>query len=307
MNRQPINDPEIEARKAEIAETRERLVSEVQELRDRVSPENVAQVAKEKAKEMAQEATKAVTDGMKQAAHDTKDKVKGAAIRARDGAIDGAYGFGRTLRDNPVPAALTAAGIGYLVYRAVSESREGIGELESSAGRERGEREGAYGVPSYDERWGTNLPPWRRNGSGNDLARFGSDDEDEGKLDGLRDAGHRAKDRASELADRVIEGSRRGGRKARDETRAAFIKQPLIFGLGAFVAGLALAAMVPSTDREDELMGEHRDRFLREAKSRAQDAGAVAKEAARMAVEHVDRQLPSEDELVSKDDGPTFG
>lgn len=308
-------DPKIKAIQADIAQTRERLAGDLDELKDRVSPENMAQAAKEQVKDMAQDAKQAVKEGVMNAAHETKQKAIEIAGDVGSGVRRGFTGFGRSIRDNPVPAAIAAAGIGYIFYKAVMDRRDSFDERDTFTGQRYGEGYGygeAYGIPRYGEARGADVSARRRLGSGSDGVELGIGDRD--RSSGASEEGNGVMAGASHLADRAKEGgqkaaemARRGGRKAKRGAQAAFSSHPMIFGLGVFVAGLAMGAMLPSTDREDELMGEPRDRFLREAKSRAQEVGDVAKEAARKAVAHVDQQLPSGTDRKVQGNGPSPG
>ena len=306
-------DSKIEAIQAEIAETRERLAGDLDELKDRVSPENMAQAAKEQVMDMAQDAKQAMKDGVMNAAHETKQKAIEIAGDVGSGVRRGFTGFGRSIRDNPVPAAIAAAGIGYLFYKAVMDRRDSFDERDTFNGQRYGEGYGeAYGIPRYGEARGADVSARRRLGSGQDGVelRIGDRDHSSGASDegnGVMAGASHLAERAKESGQKAAEMARRGGRKAKRGAQAAFSSHPMIFGLGVFVAGLALGAMLPSTDREDELMGEQRDRFLREAKSRAQDVGDVAKEAARKAVAHVDQQLPSGTDRKVQGNGPSPG
>lgn len=307
-------DPKIKAIQADIAQTRERLAGDLDELKDRVSSENMAQAAKEQVMDMAQDAKQAMKDGVMNAAHETKQKAIQIAGDVGSGVRRGFTGFGRSIRDNPVPAVIAAAGIGYIFYKAVVEGRDSFGERDTFTGQRDGEGYGygeAHGIPRYGEARGTDVSARRRLGSGSDGVelRIGdrdrSDASDEGN--GVRAGASHLADRAKEGGQKAAEMARRGGREAKRGARNAFSSHPMIFGLGVFVAGLAIGAMLPSTDREDELMGEQRDRFLREAKSRAQDVGQVAKDAARKAVAHVDQQLPSGTDRKVQGNGPSPG
>lgn len=305
MNEEKMNeDPEVQARKAEIATTRARLAEEVEEIEDRVSPENVSAAAKEKAKDMAEHAKQVAKDKVRGAAAGAKDKAEDLAIQARDGARSmatdvragvrqGSFDLGTAIRDNPVPAALTALGIGYLVHQALTAERE----------YEYDYTDGHLDYASYGRALdGAPLGRQARMGAGSAI-----EGDDRGRMDrakeGLRDAKESAREGAADLADRARDRSRRaarkarrGGRKARRRTSSAFDSQQMLFGLGAFAAGLAIGAMIPSTDREDALMGERSDRLLGEARDRAETAGRVAadaaREGAREAKAHLEDELP---------------
>jgi ElaB/YqjD/DUF883 family membrane-anchored ribosome-binding protein len=71
---------------------------------------------------------------------------------------------------------------------------------------------------------------------------------------------------------------------ARDKTRVAndFLhEQPLTAAMIAFVAGAVVGAVIPSTGKENELLGEQRDRLVDRASSLAHERVERAKELVR--------------------------
>lgn len=115
--------------------------------------------------------------------------------------------------------------------------------------------------------------------------------------DNVRDSAHRAREAASrsmhragmkarELGTRTRYGARRAGYQARD----TFMDHPLVLGAVGVAIGALLGAVIPETDREDELMGEASERVRREAARRARETGEqarhVAEAAAGAAKEH---------------------
>jgi hypothetical protein len=96
--------------------------------------------------------------------------------------------------------------------------------------------------------------------------------------------------------------------------RRAYDRQPLIGGLVAFAAGAAIAAMLPRTDREDEMLGTYRDRAFDEAdriwreevsKLRAVAEAAVdeARDVVSEKVEGAKAGTPTGEEAVDKVEG----
>lgn len=104
----------------------------------------------------------------------------------------------------------------------------------------------------------------------------------------------RAKEAVGGTVENLKEGGRRGGEKvsqlageARHQAQRAghglwktFQDHPLTAGAAVLAAGVAAAALVPSTRAEDELMGEKRDELLEQAKD---VGGEFAQRGARVA------------------------
>ena len=90
-------------------------------------------------------------------------------------------------------------------------------------------------------------------------------------------------ERAGEVAQRTRTEAERlrmeaewRSRMAMNRTKQSFWntleENPLAIGAVVAIAGAAVGAAVPSTEYENKLMGETRDRLMDEAKTRAQDA-----------------------------------
>jgi Protein of unknown function (DUF3618) len=107
---------------------------------------------------------------------------------------------------------------------------------------------------------------------------------------GIARAGHDVSDGARQAQDYA----RRYGRRARRGFLDTLDEQPLVLGAIGLAVGAVLGSALPSTEREDRLMGDTRDRLKhraadlgREQMERAQAAAGAAYDAAR---EEADRQ-----------------
>lgn len=158
-----------------------------------------------------------------------------------------AVNLGRQVRDNPLPVLLMGAGLGWLMTASrnghagagpdVDAMTEGAGRLGSRAAETAGSVSGAASAAAGGARRAS--------------ARAGAFAHDAG--DRLGQVGHRARDSWSYLAQ----------------------EQPLVLGAIGIAVGAALAAAIPPTRAEDELMGETADTLKDEAReevSRAKEA-----------------------------------
>ncbi|HEX2018714.1 MAG TPA: DUF3618 domain-containing protein [Aurantimonas sp.] len=96
--------------------------------------------------------------------------------------------------------------------------------------------------------------------------------------DAMRRASHDATDAASHVGSAAWESARhageyayRSGRRARRTLLDAMQDEPLVFGALALAIGAAVGAALPPTRREDELMGDARDRVRDQAYSYGRD------------------------------------
>jgi hypothetical protein len=95
--------------------------------------------------------------------------------------------------------------------------------------------------------------------------------------------GHQAKDRASELGHQAT----RQARRAKLGFWQTMEENPLMVGAAVLALGVIAGLAVPSTDKEDELMGETRDRLFDDVKEAGQQALDKGKHVAEAVVDKV--------------------
>lgn len=147
----------------------------------------------------------------------------------RDHGGDLAHTVGDTVRRNPVPIALAAAGIGWLIVSA-TRSREPIDVTPEAAHADE---------PPYDEAYGDESP--------------------------YADAGLRRAGFQSRLT-RARAKTRRVTRRAQFRAISAVEERPMLFGGLAVALGALLGAVIPSTQYEDKVVGQVRDRAVERAR-----------------------------------------
>ena len=249
---------EVAATRAEIERTRADMSETVDAIQERLSPENL----KEQAKDTIKEAT------------------VGRAQEAGSGIVE-------TIRANPLPAALTGIGLGWLL---VSARRSG------GSGQTRYYRDRAYHPYDYPAGYegstttssgGTSVPS-----PGEALGRA---------RDRVGESATQAQDRASEAASRaqdrvsnLTEQARYQARRASGGFERMVRENPLAMGAVAIGAGAAVGLAIPQSSQEHEVMGEARDTLVEKAQEKAQDAQEkvqrVAEEAQSAAKEEASNQ-----------------
>lgn len=195
----------------------------------------------------------------------------------RDGPGAFASNLGRIVRDNPIPVALVGAGLAWLAI-AGSRRRPALDERAydepdyyyASAGG--GDYAAATGAEyaAYTTTGGVHHPSAPGSaGSTVGAAYYGGGENGGSSYGGTASYDPYEEDRQGRVG-RMTEGARhqmsRLGGAAREQgqrARAGFTEmvdeQPLLMAAAAFVLGAALGALLPSTRREDRLMGETRD------------------------------------------------
>jgi hypothetical protein len=211
--------------------------------------------------------------------------------------------MGDTVRANPLPVALIGLGLGWLImserskrnayqmrgnysttgYRyyesnedpgMMHEARHRIGDAAEAVGDRAADIQGR--VSNTAQRVGENI---------SDTAQSAADSVRETASRLGESVGQRAEmvqERASDMstqarheAERLAAEARWRAQMGMERTRQTFWEtmeqNPLTLGAVVLVAGAAIGAAIPSTDYENRLMGETRDRLMGEAKLRAQD------------------------------------
>lgn len=113
-----------------------------------------------------------------------------------------------------------------------------------------------------------------------------------------------ARERASELTWQARERARYRTRQARVGFWQTMEERPLALGAAAIALGIVAGLMIPSTRKEDELMGETRDRLMDRAKEVGGEALEKGKQVASVAVdtlkEEAERQDLTPEKLAEK-------
>ena len=268
-------DDELEELRLELAQARAQMSETVYALQGRLNPQYVREQATSQAKDTAREAGSSVVD---------------------------------TIRDNPVPAALTGAGVVGLGWLIASGRDQGSDR--------RGSRNERYRSESYYDEY-PEYYEGRREIKGHSTVGtpedYGSGESSSG-AGRFREAGSEARERASrmgselqsradeaggQLQDRAGEArdqARRQARRARGGFQQTLRDNPLILGAVALGLGAAVGFSVPETQKENEVMGETRDKLANRAQQGARDAQQraqrVAEEARSAAEEEASNQDP---------------
>ena len=262
---------EIEVTRIEIERTRADMTETVDAIQERLNPQNLKEQAKDKVKEAT----------------------VGKAQQAGSGIVD-------TVKANPLPAALTGIGLGWLFMSARRQSGSSRSQY-----RDVTYRDAAY-VEGYPA--GTYPPRYEEQGSG-----VSSTGQALGNArDKVGETATQAQDKAGELAGRAQEGASQLtsqtrnqvshlGNQARYQARRAsggfqrmLQENPLAVGVLGVGVGAAVGLAIPETSKEHEVMGEARDTLVDKAQEKAQDvqqrAQRVAEEAQSAAQQEAENQ-----------------
>jgi ElaB/YqjD/DUF883 family membrane-anchored ribosome-binding protein len=182
--------------------------------------------------------------------------VRGATIGKAEQVLDSTRDAGNSMldrvRENPIPAAMIAIGLGWLLTR--QSTRRGYD----------------YGADEYRTDSHSNVRQQVRESADDMRERAGE----------MRD---RVGGRTAEIRDRAGYQAQR----ARGTLEQLIDDNPLGLGAVAVAVGAAVGLAAPTTSRENELMGEARDGLMDRAQVSAEEAMAKAKRVAANLAEEV--------------------
>jgi ElaB/YqjD/DUF883 family membrane-anchored ribosome-binding protein len=174
--------------------------------------------------------------------------------------------LGRSVKQNPMPALPTLAGIGWMMVSQNRDTSDRYREhdyydpyddedLYVADPLAEGEISGAAGS-SGDTTVGDDVK--EKLGAAREKVRDAKDSAIDSVRRGRRrlsEGSHRAKDRAAYRA-----------RRARDGFENMLDEQPFVVGAVGIALGALLGAVLPESEREDRMLGQARDRALDRAK-----------------------------------------
>lgn len=178
----------------------------------------------------------------------------------RDNGMDLLREAGETVRRNPVPILLTAAGLVWLTSSIVSSRSGGRyqGRYDADGNdlsQYRAQSRGSYSHPGY--------------GSRNDY----EDDWDESTHGRVSNAAHKVKSTTRQMKGRVqnrlsnsMDSVRSGTHRASSHFNNLVQEQPVALGAIALAAGALLGAAIPMTRYENRMVGPIHDRTMARAK-----------------------------------------
>lgn len=230
----------------EIEQTRSRLSRDIDELGNKLSPENLKEEAKSAIKGAAQ----------------------GAVSNVGEQARRTGFRLAEVIRDNPLPVIAVGAGVTWLLTQ---RSRSEVS----------GSRMARYAYTGPERRQGD---AWQ-SGSGI-KSRIGSSvsgvkDSVSEAASGVAERAGELKERAGERITELGGEARRQTRRIKTNLEHAAEENPLALAIGATVVGLALGLLLPGTQREDEIMGPARDQLIDRAEHTAERVKDAAVEAGR--------------------------
>jgi ElaB/YqjD/DUF883 family membrane-anchored ribosome-binding protein len=235
----------------EIEETRSRMSQNIDELGDRLSPDNLKHEAKSAIRHVAQDAV---------------SNVGQQARRTGSRLVD-------AIRENPLPVIAVGAGVTWLLTQRSHSNISGDKMARYSyTGPDRRQGDSWQHSSGIKGRVGEAVSGVKETVSEAASGIKGRAGELAGDVEQLKT---RAQERAGELRGQA----RRQTQRVKTNLEHAANESPLVVAIGATIVGLALGLLLPGTERENELMGPARDQLMdraEKAAGRVKDAAAEA-------------------------------
>lgn len=249
--------------RADIEDTRAEMTQTINEIQERLSPENIVGQVKETVREATIGKVERVMDRVGGTIAEATEPAREAMGRAGTALKETGRSVGDQVWRNPIPVALIGLGLGMLMVRQFG--RKGNGHDYETPRTSPGTRHLSGGAARY----GTN-----QYGS----TRYGST---EGTMD-------QVKETASDLVNRSSTALSDLGTKARDNASAlgtrfgrVLRENPLAVGAVAVAAGTAVGLALPSTRLENEYIGETSEMLVDKAQEVARGAIDKVQDAAK--------------------------
>ena len=236
----------------EIEETRSRLSRDIDELGNKLNPQNLKEEAKSAIKGAAQ----------------------GAVSNVGEQARRTGFRLVEVIRENPLPVIAVGAGVTWLLTQ---RSRSEVS----------GGRMARYAYTGPERRQGY---AWQ-SGTGSRSHLGGMKESVSEAASGVAERAGELKERAGERLSELGGEARRRSRRIKTNLEHTAEENPLALAIGATVVGLALGLLLPGTEREDELMGSARDQLVDRAEHTAERVKDAAVEAGREIKETVKSEV----------------
>jgi hypothetical protein len=281
----PTPNEQVNDIQADIAQTRAEMSETITELQERLSPAHLKEQLKDQVREQYEHAKQTVRGATIGKVEDMVERVSDSVYETRRTIVD-------TISANPVPSALIGIGLAWLWMNARSES-------QASGGRygQRSRSGGAYHDREYDYDYGTTGTYPSRGASGGRREDTAATGHGGGSgtswtrtaADAVSGGASRLQETASSLAGRAKETvsgavgqaqatagewlgqAQHQAQRVEERLQVTMQESPLGIGAVAFALGTAIGLAVPPTRKENEWMGETRDRLLDRAQSVAHD------------------------------------
>ncbi|HEX6650624.1 MAG TPA: DUF3618 domain-containing protein [Pyrinomonadaceae bacterium] len=252
-----VYDENTEQLRADIEDTRADMTQTINEIQERLSPENLVGQVKETVREATIGKVERVMGQVGETLSGVTEPAREMAGRAGNAIKEVGTTVGDTIWKNPIPLGLIGLGVGMLIMK----NYRGQSYASSSSPRK--------------------FPQGRRTNYEMDYAGQSRQTQQQSMGAGTL---NQVKETASDLANRSTQTLNELGTKAKNSaSRFGEIMRdnPLAAGAVAIAAGTAVGLLIPSTQIESEYIGETGERLVERVEDVARDALGKVQDAAK--------------------------
>lgn len=243
-----------------IEQTRAALGGTLGELQQRLSPSHVKEQVRESVKETIQETKTALRAA-------TVGKVENMIRDTGSTLNEARQSIWTTIRENPLPAALSAIGLSWLFL-----NRGGSDEARRYASR--GRYESGLQPDGYGRGYGEDAGVGSRAESAVRQVKERASDV----VESAQEKAEKLASTASETAERVANRAQVQVRRVEHAVGRWMEDNPVALGAVALAAGTAIGLALPRTEKEDRLLGSARDMVVDRAQELASEAVDTVRE-----------------------------
>jgi hypothetical protein len=270
-------DEQVQEIRASIEQTRVEMSETIDELQERLNPTHLKEQLREQVREQYEHAKETVREATLGKVENMVERVSDTVYETRRTVVD-------TISANPIPSALVGIGLAWLWMSARNGSSAARGRSSSY--------DYGYGYQGqgdrYDEELGVAAYDQSDIGTGSSTAASARNLTRKAG-EAVSNAAGRVQETASNLAARTKETvsgvagqaqakaaqwgqqAQRQAQRVEQRFESTMQENPLAIGALAVALGAAIGLAVPVTRRENELMGQARDRLLDKAQTVAHD------------------------------------
>jgi hypothetical protein len=189
--------------------------------------------------------------------------------------------IGNCIKENPMPVVLTATGIAWMIFVS-GKDRSARGYSGYAGGRIDYSDDGA--LANMGERFESGVTAARSQlSSSKEAVKDGVSKT----TDAVRESVNKTTGAVKGTVKRTSNAAQMQAERAREGFNSLLEEQPLILGALGIAFGAAIGAALPSTEQEDRLVGEMRDKAMEKAKQLGGEAYEKGRQAAKQRIESI--------------------
>lgn len=248
--------------RADIEDTRAEMTQTINEIQERLSPENIVGQVKETVREATIGKVERAMERVGETLADVTEPAMEYMGRAGTTIKETGKSVGNSIWKNPIPVALIGLGVGMLCMRRYGKAGNGYDYESTSSRASKARRSSLMGQSQH-----TTGQSYQGSGSYQGSSQGTSNTLDQVK-ETASDLAHRSTETLSHLGTRAKDGASAIGTRFNQMLQ----QNPLAAGAIAVAAGTAVGLLLPTTEFEQEYIGETGEMLVDKAEDVARGA-----------------------------------